>query len=61
MLAEILVGVFAISRTTADLFEEESFLRDPNLLTYIVHIVQSLDQYSLVLEKSLTHGIVTNY
>ncbi|KAK9496634.1 hypothetical protein O3M35_013114 [Rhynocoris fuscipes] len=57
MLAEILVGVFAISRTTADMFEDESFLRDENLLTFLVHIVQSLDQYELVLEKSLTQGI----
>ncbi|KAL6439867.1 hypothetical protein ACFW04_004115 [Cataglyphis niger] len=45
------------ARSTADMYEENSFLRNPTLLTFLVHILEPLSEFHIVLEKSLTHGI----
>ncbi|KAF7387522.1 hypothetical protein HZH68_013199 [Vespula germanica] len=45
------------ARSTADMYEENSFLRNPTLLTFLIHILEPLSDFHIVLEKSLTHGI----
>ncbi|KYN21412.1 PREDICTED: DENN domain-containing protein 5A-like isoform X3 [Trachymyrmex cornetzi] len=45
------------ARSTMDMYEENSFLRNPTLLTFLVHILEPLSEFHIVLEKSLTHGI----
>ncbi|XP_072746333.1 DENN domain-containing protein 5B isoform X2 [Anoplolepis gracilipes] len=45
------------ARSTADMYEENSFLRNPTLLTFLIHILEPLSEFHIVLEKSLTHGI----
>lgn len=57
MLADSVLGVMAPSRAVLDMYEEQSFLRDPNLLLYIGQILESLNQFDIVLENSLTQGI----
>jgi hypothetical protein len=39
------------------MYEEHSFLRDPNLLSYLVQVLEALDDIDIVLEHSLTKGI----
>nr|CAD7395243.1 unnamed protein product [Timema cristinae] len=48
----------AASRITQEMYEEQSFLRNPNLLTYLRQILESLDEFDIVLENSLTKGII---
>nr|XP_050861687.1 DENN domain-containing protein 5B isoform X2 [Vespula vulgaris] len=45
------------ARSTADMYEENSFLRNPTLLSFLIHILEPLSDFHIVLEKSLTHGI----
>ncbi|KAK2589339.1 hypothetical protein KPH14_007886 [Odynerus spinipes] len=45
------------ARSTTDMYEETSFLRNPALLTFLIHILEPLSEFHIVLEKSLTHGI----
>ncbi|XP_014483406.1 PREDICTED: DENN domain-containing protein 5B isoform X5 [Dinoponera quadriceps] len=45
------------ARSTTDMYEESSFLRNPTLLTFLIHILEPLSEFHIVLEKSLTHGI----
>ncbi|XP_024941578.1 DENN domain-containing protein 5A isoform X3 [Cephus cinctus] len=45
------------ARSTADMYEETSFLRSPTLLSFLIHILEPLGEFHIVLEKSLTHGI----
>ncbi|XP_025268811.1 DENN domain-containing protein 5B isoform X2 [Camponotus floridanus] len=45
------------ARSTADMYEENSFLRNSTLLTFLIHILEPLSEFHIVLEKSLTHGI----
>ena len=48
-----------ISKTpvTISMYEERSFLRDPNLLTFLIQILESLKDFKVVLEASLIKGI----
>jgi hypothetical protein len=39
------------------MYEEQSFLRSPALLTFLRQILESLDEFDIVLENSLTQGI----
>ncbi|XP_063223946.1 DENN domain-containing protein 5B isoform X2 [Bacillus rossius redtenbacheri] len=48
----------ASCRAAQEMYEEQSFLRNPNLLTYLRQILESLDDFDIVLENSLTKGIV---
>ncbi|XP_054266195.1 DENN domain-containing protein 5B isoform X4 [Macrosteles quadrilineatus] len=57
MLADVLLSVMAASRCALDMYEDQSFLRDPSLLLYIGQILESLNQFDIVLENSLTQGI----
>ncbi|XP_076294827.1 DENN domain containing pinstripe isoform X3 [Lasioglossum baleicum] len=45
------------ARSTADMYEENSFLRNRTLLNFLIHILEPLCEFHIVLEKSLTHGI----
>ncbi|GFT92719.1 DENN domain-containing protein 5A [Nephila pilipes] len=47
----------ASTSVTSSMYEEQSFLRDPNLVTFLVQILESLSEFSIVLETSLTKGI----
>ena len=49
------------ARSTIDMYEETSFLRNPALLTFLVQILEPLSGFHIVLEKSLTHGISSLY
>lgn len=49
----------ASTPVTSQMFEEESFLRNANLVTFLVQILESLNEFDIVLENSLTKGIVT--
>ncbi|XP_066906061.1 DENN domain-containing protein 5B isoform X2 [Halyomorpha halys] len=57
MLQHIIFNVLATSRTTLEMFEENSFFRDQDLLSYMIHILSSLDEFNFSLENSLAHGI----
>ncbi|BET01978.1 Hypothetical proteinypothetical proteinT/LH2 domain [Nesidiocoris tenuis] len=57
MLQHIIVEVLAACRTTLDMFEDCSFFRDANLLSYMAHILDSLNEFEIKLENSLTHGV----
>ena len=45
------------ARTTVDMYDEMSFLRNPTLLTFLVQMLEPLGSFHIVIEKSLTHGI----
>ena len=45
------------ARSTVDMYEEMSFLRNPGLLNFLIQILEPLSDFHIVLEKSLTHGI----
>lgn len=51
--------VLHISSTpvTAQMYEEQCFLRDPSLVTFLIQILESLTDFNIVLESSLTKGI----
>ncbi|XP_039279311.1 DENN domain-containing protein 5B isoform X2 [Nilaparvata lugens] len=49
--------VMADSQAVLDMYEEHSFLRDPNLRMYLTQMLYSLNEFDIVLEKSLTQGI----
>lgn len=57
MLRHCLETVIANSQTVLEMYEEQSFLRDPNLRMYIVQILESLNEFDIVLENSLTQGM----
>ena len=42
---------------TQQMYDEASFLRDPELASFLVQILASLHEYDLVLERSLTRGV----
>ncbi|XP_021923906.1 DENN domain-containing protein 5A isoform X4 [Zootermopsis nevadensis] len=44
-------------RVTLEMYEEQSFIRNPALLTFLQQILESLDEFDIVLENSLTQGI----
>ncbi|XP_068627533.1 DENN domain-containing protein 5A isoform X3 [Battus philenor] len=47
----------SMTRVTADMYEEQSFLRKRGLLTFLRQILEPLDEFDIVLENSLTQGI----
>lgn len=52
-----MLGPMSEARSTTDMYEEISFLRSPQLLTFLIQILEPLDEFHIVLEKSLTQGI----
>lgn len=47
----------ALTKVTHEMYEEESFLRRRNLLTFLIQILEPLDDCHIVLENSITQGI----
>lgn len=47
----------SVSRATMEMFEDNSFLRNRGLLTFLRQILLPLDDLEVVLENSVTHGI----
>lgn len=47
----------ALTKVTQEMYEEESFLRRRNLLTFLIQILEPLDDCHIVLENSITQGI----
>ncbi|XP_057340545.1 DENN domain-containing protein 5A isoform X2 [Microplitis mediator] len=45
------------ARSTAEMYEDTSFLKNQTLLNFLIHILEPLSEFHIVLEKSLTHGI----
>lgn len=45
------------TKATQEMYEEESFLRKRNLLTFLRQILEPLDEFHIVLENSITQGI----
>ena len=52
-----LIRPMSEARSTIDMYEEMSFLRNPVLLNFLVQILEPLSNFNIILEKSLTHGI----
>ena len=42
---------------TAQMYEEKSFLRDNDLLSFVIHILDTLNDFDIVLEASLVRGL----
>ncbi|XP_041972649.1 DENN domain-containing protein 5B isoform X2 [Aricia agestis] len=47
----------SMTRVTAEMYEEQSFMRKRGLLTFLRQILEPLDEFDIVLENSLTQGI----
>lgn len=45
------------TRATIEMYEEQSFLRNRGLLTFLRQILEPLDELDVVLENSVTQGI----
>lgn len=58
LLQHVIIDVLTKSKNTLEMFEENSFFRDEESLYYIVHILDSLNEFEIVLENSLTYGII---
>ncbi|XP_078048639.1 DENN domain containing pinstripe isoform X3 [Augochlora pura] len=56
-LLHVMLRPMSEARSTADMYEENSFLRNRTLLNFLIHILEPLCEFHIVLEKSLTHGI----
>uniref|UniRef100_A0A336KT57 CSON010862 protein n=1 Tax=Culicoides sonorensis TaxID=179676 RepID=A0A336KT57_CULSO len=56
ILHRVLVPMSA-TKATQEMYEEESFLRKRNLLTFLRQILEPLDEFHIVLENSITQGI----
>jgi len=39
------------------MYEEKSFMRDRDLITFITHILDTLNDFNIVLEPSLVRGL----
>uniref|UniRef100_A0A1B6CZ38 UDENN domain-containing protein n=2 Tax=Clastoptera arizonana TaxID=38151 RepID=A0A1B6CZ38_9HEMI len=57
MLHCCLLSVIAPSRSTLEMYDEISFFRDPYLLEYVAEMLQSLNNFDIILENSLTYSI----
>ncbi|XP_059486887.1 DENN domain-containing protein 5B isoform X2 [Neocloeon triangulifer] len=47
----------AATRACSEMFDENSFLRDASLCTFLTQILESLDEFDFILENSLTKGL----
>lgn len=52
-----MIRPMAMCKVTQEMYEEESFLRRKNLLTFLIQILEPLDECHIVLENSITQGI----
>ncbi|XP_013380096.1 DENN domain-containing protein 5B isoform X2 [Lingula anatina] len=49
--------VMAEAPVTASMYEENSFMREPTLLNFVVHLIHSLRDFTITLEASLVKGL----
>ncbi|XP_015187506.1 PREDICTED: DENN domain-containing protein 5B isoform X4 [Polistes dominula] len=56
-LLQRMLRPMSLAYSTADMYDEVSFLRNPSLLSFLIHILEPLTAFHIVLEKSLTYGI----
>ena len=49
--------LMASTTVTAQMYEENSFMRNPSLTNFIVHILDSLTEFDITLESSLLRGL----
>ncbi|XP_055857093.1 DENN domain-containing protein 5B isoform X1 [Episyrphus balteatus] len=47
----------SLTKATQEMYEEESFFKRKGLLTFLVHILEPLDDFQIVLENTITQGI----
>ncbi|XP_055385586.1 DENN domain-containing protein 5B isoform X2 [Condylostylus longicornis] len=52
-----MLSPMAATKVTQELYEEQSFLRRRGLLTFLIQILEPLDEFHIVLENSITQGI----
>lgn len=52
-----MLAPIADTRTTQEMYEEQSFMRRKGLLTFLRQILEPLDEFHIVLENSITQGI----
>lgn len=52
-----MIQPMAMCKVTQEMYEEESFMRRKNLLTFLIQILEPLDECHIVLENSITQGI----
>jgi DENN domain-containing protein 5 len=51
------IKVISKTRVTVNMYEEQSFLRDPALIQFVFQILDSLKEFDIVLEASLIKGV----
>jgi len=51
------IKIISKTRVTAGMYEEQSFLRDPALLQFVIQVLESLKDFDIVLEASLVRGV----
>ena len=49
--------IIANTPVTGQMYEESTFLRNSSHINYLVHILSTLDEFTIVLESSLLRGI----
>ena len=49
--------MIASTIVTAQMYEEKSFLRDRDLISFVIHILDTLNDFDIVLETSLVRGL----
>lgn len=47
----------SVTKVTHEMYDEQSFLRKKGLLTFLIQILEPLDEFHIVLENSITQGI----
>ncbi|XP_052123081.1 DENN domain-containing protein 5A isoform X2 [Frankliniella occidentalis] len=52
-----MIPELSAAKVTLEMYEENSFLRDQNLLTTLHQLLASLDEFDIVLENSITKGV----
>ncbi|XP_037943215.1 DENN domain-containing protein 5B isoform X2 [Teleopsis dalmanni] len=52
-----MIKPMAMTKVTQEMYEEESFMRRKNLLTFLIQILEPLDDCHIILENSITQGI----
>ena len=51
------IKIISKTRVTTSMYEEQSFLRDPALLQFVIQVLESLKDFEIVLEASLIRGV----
>lgn len=52
-----MIPIMAMTKVTQEMYEDDSFLKRKNLLTFLIQILEPLDDCHIVLENSITQGI----